>query len=44
MAETLFEDSQMSGYYMIKAFIDLYDMVKPEDRPRLAMILEGIVK
>ena len=44
MAETLFEGSQMSGYYMVRAFIDLYHMVKPEDRPKLAMILEGIVK
>lgn len=44
MAERLFEESQMSGYYMVKAFLELYEMVKPENRPDLAKVLEGIVK
>lgn len=42
-AEGLFEDEQLLGYYMINAFIRLYNMVKPEDRKELAKIIEGLV-
>lgn len=43
VAEGLFDGDQICGYYTIKAFLELFDMVKPEDRKRLAQILEGLV-
>lgn len=43
VAEGLFEDEQLYGYYMVDAFIRLFDMVKPEDRKELAKILEGLI-
>lgn len=42
-AESLFDSEQLCGYYTIKAFIELFNMVKPEDRQKLAQILEGLV-
>lgn len=42
-AEALFDSDQLCGYYTIKAFIELFNMVKPEDRKKLAQILEGLV-
>ena len=42
-AEKLFEDEQLLGYYMIDAFIRLFNMVKPDDRKELAKIIERLV-
>lgn len=43
IAEKLFDDTQLCGYYTVKSFLEVFHMVKPEDRPRLAIILEGLV-
>ena len=43
VAERLFGNEQLTGYYMINAFIRLFNMVQPDDRKELAKIIEGLV-
>lgn len=43
MAERLFDGSQIASYHMVKAFIELSELVAPENHKRLAMILDGLI-
>lgn len=43
VAEGLFDDEQLLGYYTINTFIRLFHMIKPMDRKELAKIVEGLV-
>ena len=43
VAERLFGNEQLSGYYTINAFVRLFNMVQPDDRKELASIIESLV-
>ena len=43
VAERLFGNEQLSGYYTLNAFVRLVHMVLPEDRKELAGIIESLV-
>lgn len=43
VAERLFDNEQLSGYYTINAFVRLFNMVQPDDRKELASVIESLV-
>lgn len=43
VVERLFEDTQVANYHMVKSFIELCEIVAPENHRKLAMILEGLI-
>jgi hypothetical protein len=42
-AERIFTESEMFAYRKVRGFIELYDIVRPENRARVVRIVEGLV-